>query len=152
MLRGEITGAEDLSIDGDVEGTLRLDGARVTIGPAGRVRASVTAREIVVHGEVRGELCAEERIEIGRSGSVHGNAVAKRIAIEDGAVFNGSIDVQRPGESARSGGAGGAARTDVRPAPRAASSAAKDSLAPAAEKKAEAVWRDETVVPSDSLI
>jgi cytoskeletal protein CcmA (bactofilin family) len=151
VLRGEITGAEDLSIDGEVEGTLRLEGARVTVGPAGRVRASVNAREIVVHGEVRGELCAEDRIEIGSTGSVEGNATAKRIAIEDGAVFNGSIEVSRPGETAGSGGSGGGSRTGVRPTPRATSSTAKDSPARAGEKKTDAVWRDEPDVSSDSV-
>jgi cytoskeletal protein CcmA (bactofilin family) len=151
VVRGEITGREDLLIDGEVEGTLRLDGARVTIGPAGRVRAGVTAREIVVHGEVRGDLRAEERIEIGRSGSVHGNAAAKRIAIEDGAVFNGSIEVLRPGEVARSGETASATRAEVRPVLRAAASAATASPAPALESTAETVWRDETVVASDSF-
>ena len=153
VLRGEITGREDLSIDGEVEGTLRLDGARVTVGPAGRVRASVTAREIVIHGEVRGELRAEERIEIGRSGSVHGNAAAKRIAIEDGAIFNGAIEVLRPAEAA------GNTRADVRTAARAAASASasgpasgpKDSSAPAPEPKAETALRNERVVASDSI-
>lgn len=147
VLRGEITGREDLSIDGEVEGTLHLDGARVTIGPAGRVRAGVSAREIVVHGEVRGDLRAEERIEIGRSGSVHGNAAAKRIAIEDGAVFNGSIEVLRPGEVARSSETIGPSRAGARPALRAAAAA---SPAQARENAAETIGRDETVA-SDSF-
>jgi cytoskeletal protein CcmA (bactofilin family) len=148
VLRGEITGREDISIDGEVEGTLRLEGARVTICPAGRVRANISAREIVVQGEVRGELRAEERIEIGRSGSVQGSAAAKRIAIEDGAVFNGSIEVLRPGEVARAAESAGTSRAGVA---RAAKLAAGNSPAPAAEKAADTAWRDEPVIVRDPL-
>ena len=148
VLRGEITGREDLSIDGEVEGTLRLEGARVTICPAGRVRASVSAREIVVQGEVRGDLRAEERIEIGRTGSVQGSAAAKRIAIEDGAVFNGSIEVLRPGEVTRSAESAAATRSGIS---RAAKLAAGSSPSPAVKDAAEAAWSNEPVSASDPL-
>ena len=113
-VRGEISGREDLSIDGEVEGTLRLGGVRVIIGATGRVRAGISAREIVVHGEVRGDVQAEERIEIGRTGKVKGNATAKRIAIEDGAVFNGTLEVLRADMVARSNDASRAARAGAR--------------------------------------
>lgn len=146
VLRGEITGREDISIDGEVEGTVRLEGARVTVCPAGRVRASISAREIVVQGEVRGELRAEERIEIGSGGTVRGNAMAKRIAIEDGAVFNGAIEVVRPGEAARSAETAGAGRAGVA---RAAKLAAGSSSAAAAQDAAKTAWHDEPVSVRD---
>lgn len=149
VLRGEITGREDLAIDGEMEGTLRLEGARVTIGAAGRVRASVFAREIVIHGEVRGDLRAQERIEIGHTGSVQGTAAAKRIAIEDGAIFNGSIEVLRAGEALRGGESTAATRADARPALRSAVPAPAASSAPAAGV-AETAWRDRPVTASDS--
>ena len=165
VLRGDITGREDLSIDGELEGTLRLDGARLTVGAAGRVRANVFAREIVIHGELRGDLRAEERIEITRSASVAGNAIAKRIAIEDGAIFNGAIEVLRPGEPARSGESAGTSRAETRPAARSAAAAAtvpsgtaaKTSSAEPAEKPApgksaaEPAWRDDPVAASDKV-
>ncbi len=148
VLRGEITGREDLSIDGEVQGTLLLEGARVTICPAGRVRANISAREIVVQGEVRGDLRAEERIEIGRGGSVQGSAAAKRIAIEDGAVLNGSIEVMRPGEVTRSAESAGTSRPGVS---RAAKLAAGSPPAPAAENAAETTSHDEPVIVRDPL-
>lgn len=148
VLRGEITGREDLAIDGEVEGTLRLEGARVTIGPAGRVRATIFAREIVVQGEVRGDLRAEERIEIGRSGSLAGNAAAKRIAIEEGATIDGAVEVLRGGEVSRAGESAGGSRAG---AARAARMAAENSPGAAAEREREAKWSDEPVIARDPL-
>lgn len=95
VVKGEISGKEDLWIDGGLEGTLRLDGTRLTIGPSGRVRGDVFAREIIVQGQVSGNLHADERIEVTPSGAVTGEALTKRIAIEEGGVFNGSIDMPR---------------------------------------------------------
>ena len=175
-VRGEISGREDLSIDGEVEGTLRLGGVRVIIGATGRVRAGISAREIVVHGEVRGDVQAEERIEIGRTGNVKGNATAKRIAIEDGAVFNGTVEVLRADMAARSNDASRAAhagaRADARPEARADAkldakadakpetrmgqqaaqpAPAAPASASAAPKDADKSWRDETAIASDSV-
>ncbi len=99
MVKGEITGKEDLLIDGELEGTLKLEGARLTVGPAGRVRGEVFAREIIVQGQVSGNLHAVERIEVTPSGEVTGDVVTKWIAIGDGAVFNGTIEMSRPGRA-----------------------------------------------------
>jgi cytoskeletal protein CcmA (bactofilin family) len=98
VLKGEITGREDISIEGEMEGSLRLSGARVVVGATGCLRGNVEAREIVVVGRVTGNLRAEERLEITRTANVSGEAAAQRIRVEDGAVFNGSMEVIRAGE------------------------------------------------------
>jgi cytoskeletal protein CcmA (bactofilin family) len=99
VLKGEISGSEDLWVDGTVEGTLRFSGARVVLGPSGNVRGDVEAREVVIEGRLQGNLRAEERVEITRTGVVTGDAVARRIHVEEGAVFNGAIEVLRAGET-----------------------------------------------------
>jgi cytoskeletal protein CcmA (bactofilin family) len=146
VLKGEITGREDLAIDGEVEGTLHLAGARVTVGPAGRVRAYIFAREIVVQGKLSGDLRADERIEIGRSGSLEGSAAAKRIAVEEGATIAGLVEVLRPGEVARSADSGGTSRAGIS---RATWPTAERSPVRVDEKKTEAVRRDEPVIARD---
>lgn len=98
-VKGEITGREDLYLDGEISGSVKLSDANVTIGPNGRVKADIDAREIEVHGNVHGALRARERVRIGRSANVRGEVTTQRIAIEDGAVFHGSVDIQRPGET-----------------------------------------------------
>jgi cytoskeletal protein CcmA (bactofilin family) len=98
VLKGEITGREDLAVDGEVEGSLRLAGARLVLGVTGSIRGDVEAREIVVGGHVIGNLRAEERLEITRTGNVSGDAIARRILVEDGAVFNGTMEVAGAGE------------------------------------------------------
>jgi len=98
-IRGDITGRESLYLDGDLRGSVSLNDASVTVGPNGRVEADVTAREIEVHGRVHGALEARERVRIGATGSVHGEIVAQRLAIEDGAVFCGTVEMLRPGEA-----------------------------------------------------
>lgn len=98
-IKGEITGREDLYLDGEVDGTIHLADARLTVGPAGRLRADAEAQEIEVHGDVRGTLLGRERVRIGRTGKVAGDVVTRRIAVEDGAVIRGSVDIVRPGEA-----------------------------------------------------
>jgi len=98
-LKGEISGSEDLWLGGSIEGALRFNGARVTIGGTGSVRGEVEAREIVVEGRLDGNLRAVERVAVSRSGQVKGGASAPRVAVEDGAVFNGTIEVIREGEA-----------------------------------------------------
>jgi cytoskeletal protein CcmA (bactofilin family) len=96
-LLGEITGSEDLYIDGEVEGTIELRENSLTVGPNGNVRANVKARSITVLGRLEGNVKAGERIEIRKTGSLEGDLVTPRIVIEDGAVFRGSIDILKPG-------------------------------------------------------
>lgn len=103
VFQGELVGAEDLYVDGEFEGTIELDEANLTVGPQGRVRADVKAREIVIEGRVQGNLRARDRLQIRRTGSVTGDLVAARIVIEDGAYFKGSIDIDRAEEKASRG-------------------------------------------------
>lgn len=92
-VRGEISGEEDLLVEGKVEGKIELPQNAVTVGAKGRVAAEIHARAILVDGEVEGNLDAEEQIVIRRSGRVRGDAVSPRVTIEDGARFKGSIDM-----------------------------------------------------------
>ncbi len=95
LLKGEVSGSESLYIDGRVEGTINLPGNRVTIGRNGSVTANINAREVVIMGKVRGNLAATDRVEIRSEGSLTGDVVAARIAIEDGAFFKGGIDIRK---------------------------------------------------------
>jgi len=98
VIRGELSGSEDLYIDGQVEGSIELREHNLTIGPNGRVNANMNAKEVIVQGAVKGNIRAVDRVEIRKSGSVSGDLVAARIVIEDGAFFKGSIDIQKGGE------------------------------------------------------
>ena len=97
VIKGEVTGSESLYIDGRVEGAINLPGNRVTVGRNGVVNANVVAREIVIIGKVKGNLNASDRVDIRNEGSLTGDVIAQRIAIEDGAFFKGGIDIQKPG-------------------------------------------------------
>ena len=97
IIKGELTGSEDLTIDGQVEGTIELRQNVLTIGPNARIKAQVAAKAIVVKGQVTGNLTASEHVDIRDHGSVDGDLVAPRVAIADGAHFRGSIDMQRQG-------------------------------------------------------
>ena len=93
--KGEIHGREDLTIDGEVEGTIELQEHRLTVGPNGKVVATIKAREIVVQGTVHGNIETREKIEIRKEAKVVGDIRTARIVIEDGAYFKGSIDIVR---------------------------------------------------------
>jgi cytoskeletal protein CcmA (bactofilin family) len=97
-VKGEITGNEDLAIDGSVEGLIQLEDRKLTVGASARVTADVIAREVVVYGNVKGNLRAKDRIEIKKDGSVIGDLTTARIMIEDGAYFKGSIEIDKAGE------------------------------------------------------
>jgi cytoskeletal protein CcmA (bactofilin family) len=94
-VKGEISGNEDLHVDGTVEGLIQLDDRKLTVGIAAKVTADVIAREIVVYGSVKGNLRARDRIEIKKDGSVVGDLTTARIMIEDGAYFKGAIEIDR---------------------------------------------------------
>ena len=96
FIKGEITGSESLFIDGKVEGSINLNGNRVTVGRNGQVAASITAREVVVLGKVRGNVTATDRVDIRAEGALTGDVAAARISIEDGAFFKGGIDIRKP--------------------------------------------------------
>ena len=94
-IKGDVTGEEDLVIQGRVEGKVDLAQHNVTVGANGRIKANIMGRSVTVEGEVEGDLRAEEHIAIRKSGKVHGNVSAPRVTIEDGAMFKGSIDMER---------------------------------------------------------
>jgi cytoskeletal protein CcmA (bactofilin family) len=94
-VKGDITGTEDLLIDGSVEGLVELDERKLTVGPTAKVIADINARDVVVYGFVKGNVHAKGRIEIKKDGSVIGNLTTAQIMIEDGADFKGSIEIDR---------------------------------------------------------
>jgi len=94
-IRGEISGREDLYVDGEIEGKVLLEDAKIVIGPNGRVSADVEAREILVLGKVKGNLHGRDSVTIGRTGHVIGDVVTRYISVEDGAQVQGSLDVTR---------------------------------------------------------
>ena len=98
-INGQIFSKEDLYIDGDVEGTVELHESKLTIGPNGRVQASVRAREVVVLGAIQGNVEAMDRIDIRKEAKLVGDIKTARIVIEDGAYFKGSIDIVKTGDS-----------------------------------------------------
>jgi len=100
VVKGELEGSEDLTIEGQVEGKIELRDHTLTIGPGGRIKAQVFAKAVVVCGELVGNINASETVEIRESGSVDGDIVSPRVAIADGAHFRGSIDMQRKGAAA----------------------------------------------------
>ncbi|MBZ5569261.1 MAG: polymer-forming cytoskeletal protein [Acidobacteriia bacterium] len=94
LVKGELSGSEDLYLDGEVEGSVELRGHNLTVGPHGRVRAHIRARDVVVHGKVDGNVNAD-RVELKKSAIHVGNIVTQRVIVEDGAFFKGTIDIQR---------------------------------------------------------
>jgi len=95
VIKGELSGTEDLTIEGKVEGTVDLQSNKLTVGPDGRVQANISAKTVVVLGQVTGDITAIERISIQEDGSVDGDLAAPSIAIADGAHFRGSVQMQR---------------------------------------------------------
>lgn len=92
-IKGEISSDEDLRLDGKVEGSISLGGNRLTVGGSAHIRADIVAREVLVAGEVTGNVTARERVEIKKGGSVVGDLSTARLAIEDGSFFKGSIEI-----------------------------------------------------------
>jgi cytoskeletal protein CcmA (bactofilin family) len=92
---GQIFTKEDLYVDGDVEGTLESQDNKVTVGPNGRVQASIKAREVVILGQVQGNVEATDKVDIRKDAKLVGDIITSRISIEDGALFKGSIDIKK---------------------------------------------------------
>lgn len=92
---GQISGQEDLHIDGKVDGQISLQGHRLIVGPTGQLNCEVTADEVVVHGKITGNLRARDRVEIKNGGSVFGDITTARISIEEGADFKGRAEIER---------------------------------------------------------
>jgi Integral membrane protein CcmA involved in cell shape determination len=95
VINGELSASEDLTVEGCVEGKIQLSDHVLTVGSNARIKAQVTAKAIVVLGQVTGNLIATEKVDIKESGSVEGDIVAPRVAIADGSHFRGSIDMQK---------------------------------------------------------
>ncbi len=100
--KGELTGEEDLLIEGNVEGTIELKNHHLTIGKQGRIKADINAKSITVEGTVEGDLNAVERISIKASSCLTGNVTADRVTLEDGAKFRGSIEMDTKSASTKS--------------------------------------------------
>ena len=94
VIKGEISGAESLFVDGRIEGTVNIPEHRVTVGRNGVVTADVNAREVVIMGKVNGNIICSDRLDIRSEGSVTGDVVVQRISVEDGAILKGSVQVQ----------------------------------------------------------
>jgi cytoskeletal protein CcmA (bactofilin family) len=92
---GQIFTKEDLYVDGDVEGTIESQDNKVTVGPNGRVQAGIKAREVVILGQVKGNVEAADKVDIRKDARLEGDIVSARISIEDGALFKGSIDIRK---------------------------------------------------------
>jgi len=100
-IKGEVTGDEDLLIQGTVEGTVDLSANELTVGQSGQVAADLKAKSIRIDGSVTGDISGNENVVISKTGNVRGNIVAPRVTLEDGAIFKGSIDMD-PGDTAAS--------------------------------------------------
>ena len=112
--KGEITGNEDLHLDGSVEGLVHLEDRKLVVGASAKVTADVIAREVVVYGNVKGNLRARDRIEIKKDGSVVGDLTTARIMIEDGAYFKGSIEIDKSGDAGEESSKAASYRTVTR--------------------------------------
>ncbi len=95
VIKGELSGSEDLYVDGQVEGTIELQGNSLTVGPHGQLRADVNAKNVIVHGVLEGNVKASERTDLRKSAVVTGDIFSQKIAIEDGAYFKGKVDIQK---------------------------------------------------------
>jgi len=106
MIKGELQGNEDLTIDGQVEGKIELRDHNLTIGPNGKIKADLHANTIVIAGDVQGSVHAKERVEIAPTGRLTGDIASPRITIADGAHFKGSVDMERADASRKAAAAG----------------------------------------------
>jgi cytoskeletal protein CcmA (bactofilin family) len=97
VIKGELSGSEDLYVDGQVEGTIELHGNSLIIGASGQVRANVNAKGVIVQGKLEGNIHATERAELKKSATAVGDIITQRVAIEEGAYFKGKVDIQRDG-------------------------------------------------------
>jgi len=95
VIKGELSGSEDLTIEGAVDGKIELRENILTIGPNGRIKAEVFAKAVIVLGEVHGNVTASEKVDIRDGGAVDGDLISPRVAIADGAHFRGSVDMQK---------------------------------------------------------
>ena len=124
LIKGELSGSEDLTIEGQVEGNIELKQHVLTIGPHGRIQAKIFAKSVVILGQVVGDIKASEKVAIRDNGSVEGDITAPKVAIAEGARFRGGIDMQQRGDGAT--GEEAPARPPSTEVPAAAESTAPD--------------------------
>lgn len=92
-IKGELSGSEDIYLDGQIEGSIQLAGNSVTVGPNGRVKANIAAKNLTVGGTLDGNVHASERTELRKTAVVNGDVQTRRIAIEEGAYFKGKLEI-----------------------------------------------------------
>lgn len=95
IIKGEVSGSEDLYLDGQIEGAIDLKGNQLILGPNGRAKANITAGSAVIHGKLEGNINATDRVDLKQSAIVTGDIVTQRISIDDGAFFKGGVDISR---------------------------------------------------------
>jgi cytoskeletal protein CcmA (bactofilin family) len=100
VVKGDLTGSEDLYVDGQIEGSIALKDNNLTVGPHGQVKASVEAKGVIVQGKLEGNIKASERVELRKSATVTGDISTQRIAIEEGAYLKGKVDIQGKADKA----------------------------------------------------
>ena len=100
VIKGELSGSEDLYVDGQVEGSISLKGNSLTVGPNGQVKATVDAKGVVVQGKLEGNVQASDKVELRKTAVVTGDITTQRISIEEGAYLKGKIDIQGRAEKA----------------------------------------------------
>ncbi len=106
-IKGEVTGSEDLFVDGHVDGKLNIANGSLTIGPNGSVKADVTAREVIVRGKIEGKVAGRDRVQLWSTGQVFGEVTTNRLSVEDGAQLRGKVEAgKQPGKTAESHAAG----------------------------------------------
>jgi len=93
VVKGDLTGSEDLYVDGQVEGSIDLQGNSLTVGPNGQIRANVSAKTVIVQGKLEGNINATERVDFRKSAIAVGDVITQRVAIEEGAYFKGKVDI-----------------------------------------------------------
>jgi cytoskeletal protein CcmA (bactofilin family) len=106
QIKGELSGNEDLTIEGQVDGKIVLKDHDLTIGANGRITAEIHAKNVIVEGTVIGNIVSDDKVELTATGSVQGDIRAPRVAVADGARFKGSIDMERKGGAPRAAASG----------------------------------------------
>src|SRR5579863_7480855 len=101
VLKGELSGKEDLLIEGQFDGSVDVPDHTLTVGAQGHVKADIRARQVIVHGSVEGKVTAKDKVDLRKTGNVIGDLVSASVSIEDGAYFKGSIEIVREGAAER---------------------------------------------------
>ena len=95
VIKGELSGSEDLYLDGNVEGSIDLRNHSLTVGPNGKVKANVSAKGVIIQGKLDGSVNASDRVELRQTAVVTGDVTTQRISIEEGAFLKGKVDIQK---------------------------------------------------------